>query len=190
MEGMIGEIRLFAGNFAPKNWAFCTGQIIAIQSNTALFSILGTTYGGNGSTTFALPNLASRVPIGQGQGPGLTNRVLGEVGGSPNTTLTLEQLPLHVHTMNFSVHASSQPATASDPSTGVNTLATITDPVGSGATPNAFFNSDPAPAIVAKTASSTNPTGPVGGNQPFSIMQPFAASNYVICQYGIYPSRG
>ena len=186
MEGTIGEIRLFAGTFAPKNWAYCTGQIIAIQSNTALFSILGTTYGGNGTSTFGLPNLASRVAIGQGQGPGLSSYALGQVGGTPTNTIGVEQMPMHVHTMNFSLHASSQPASSPTPSAGVNTLATISE--GGGGTANAFYTTA-APTITAKTASTANPTGFAGGNQPFNNMQPFAASNYIICLYGVYPAR-
>jgi microcystin-dependent protein len=97
MDGTIAEIRLFAGNFAPRNWAFCNGQIMAISQNTALFSILGTTFGGNGQTTFALPDFRGRFPVGPGQGPGLTNHDLGEVSGSETVTLSTAQMPLHTH---------------------------------------------------------------------------------------------
>src|SRR4051812_29571089 len=97
MEGVIGYTTLFAGNFAPKNWAFCAGQIINIASNTALFSILGTTYGGNGTTTFALPDLRGRTIVGQGTGPGLSSYVLGQAGGTENDTLDISQMPAHVH---------------------------------------------------------------------------------------------
>src|ERR1700754_404975 len=97
MEGYIAEIRLFAGNFAPRNWAYCAGQIISIAQNTALFSLLGTTYGGNGQTTFALPDLRGRAAVGTGQGGGLTNRVLGEIGGSESVTLLVSNLAPHNH---------------------------------------------------------------------------------------------
>ena len=98
MEGTIAEIRMFAGNFAPRNWAFCAGQTMAIASNTALFSLLGTTYGGNGQTTFALPDLRGRVPVGTGQGPGLSYISLGEVAGAATHTLTSTEMPAHTHT--------------------------------------------------------------------------------------------
>src|SRR6187551_576055 len=97
MESFIASIILFAGNFAPRGWAFCQGQILSIAQNTALFSILGTTFGGNGQTTFALPDLRGRVPMHWGQGPGLTNRTLGEIGGTENVTLTVNNLPSHTH---------------------------------------------------------------------------------------------
>src|SRR5215210_3177126 len=97
MEGYIAEIRLFAGNFAPRGWAFCQGQILSIASNTALFSLLGTTFGGNGQTTFALPDFRGRSPFGFGQGPGLANMNLGELAGSTSVTLTTDTIPQHNH---------------------------------------------------------------------------------------------
>src|SRR5437867_1864890 len=98
LEPFYGEIRMFAGNFAPRNWAFCQGQILPIAQNTALFSLLGTTYGGNGSTTFALPDLRGRVPIHQGQGTGLSSYTMGQNGGTESETLTVNQMPAHKHT--------------------------------------------------------------------------------------------
>src|SRR5204862_4938184 len=100
-EPMIGEIRMFAGNFAPKNWALCNGQLLAISSNTALFSILGTYYGGNGTSTFALPNLQGRTPLGVGQGPGLTQRDLGELGGVEQSSILITEMPGHTHTVGL-----------------------------------------------------------------------------------------
>src|SRR6478672_10112699 len=97
-EPFLAEIIMFAGNFAPRGWAFCQGQILSIAQNTALFSLLGTTYGGNGQTTFALPDLRGRVPVGTGQGPGLSNYDLGQVSGSESVTLTVSQMPAHNHT--------------------------------------------------------------------------------------------
>ena len=145
-EAFIGSIVLFAGNFAPRNWAFCNGQILNIAQNTALFSIVGTTYGGNGQTTFALPNLNGRVAIGAGNGPGLTPRSLGEMSGSEGVTLTAAQVP-----------SGLTPVTVDLPQTSDTQQ-------------------------VAKVAA--------GGNQPHSNMQPYTAMNYIICLYGIYPSRG
>src|SRR5688572_5350285 len=103
-EPFIGEIIMFAGNFAPRGWAFCSGQLLSIAQNTALFSILGTTYGGNGQTTFALPDLRGRCPVHQGQGPGLSNYSLGQVGGTESVTLIASQLPPHSHTVACSAN--------------------------------------------------------------------------------------
>jgi len=100
MEAFIGSILLFAGNFAPRGWAFCQGQLLSIQQNTALFSILGTTYGGNGQTTFGLPDLRGRAPIGPGQGPGLPSVELGEMAGTPQVQLLITNLPMHTHPLN------------------------------------------------------------------------------------------
>src|SRR3954467_10025114 len=101
-EPFIGEVRMFGGNFAPRGWAFCNGQLLSISQNTALFSLLGTTYGGNGQTTFALPNLQGRVPMHVGQGPGLTNRTQGEVAGTETHTLNANEMPVHTHTARAS----------------------------------------------------------------------------------------
>lgn len=159
MDGYIGEIRLWSANFAPRNWAFCHGQLISISQNTALFSILGTTYGGNGQTTFALPDLRGRVGVGTGQGPGLTYRTLGEQAGIENVTLLANQIPNHTHPI-------------------VKTTTTGTD-----ISSNTFVVG--APGETAQTASSGN----TGGNAPHSNMQPYLVLNYIICMYGIYPSR-
>src|SRR5437899_12703586 len=113
MTPFIGEIVMFAGNFAPRGWAFCNGQILSIAQNTALFSILGTTYGGNGQTTFALPDLRGRVPMHPGQGPGLTNHTLGEVAGSETTTLLSSNMPQHTHALNCNSAAGTQPSPSS-----------------------------------------------------------------------------
>ena len=109
MEGTIAEIRMFAGNFPPKNWAFCQSQILAISQNTALFSLLGTNYGGNGTTTFGLPDFRGRMPVGQGQGPGLSQYVLGELAGSETNTIANANFPAHSHPFSGSV---TMPATA------------------------------------------------------------------------------
>ena len=165
MEGTIGEIRLFAGNFAPRAWAFCWGQLLSIAQNTALFSILGTTYGGNGQTTFALPDLRGRVPVSQGQGPGLSPYSLGEQGGVETVTLLQQQIPAHTH---------SQPTTNGQQTTN---------------RPN---NALPAQGGVSATesdGSAFHPTTSVGGNQPHENRSPYLALNYIIALQGIFPSR-
>ena len=185
MEGMIGEIRLFAGNFAPKNWSFCNGATIQIASNTALFSILGTTYGGNGTTNFQLPNLQSRTAIGAGSGPGLSPVSLGQAAGTETTTLTANNMPAHTH--QAIVNASGANSTAASPA-GQYPAALTTRVATAGYTLRAgtYGNSvDGAPM-----ASDMVTFSPTGGNSPFSIVNPYLGMNYVICMYGVYPSRG
>ena len=176
MEGTIGEIRMFAGNFAPRTWAFCNGQTLGIAQNTALFSILGTTYGGNGQTTFALPDFQGRVAVGTGTGPGLPNVQLGEKAGVNNTTLTTNQMPAHTHQVvgNINVQAASDGALVSDPS-------------GKFIGPGAFYAAGD-PVNMAPTALNL-PTTVSGNSQPLSIMQPYLGMNYIICLFGIFPSR-
>jgi microcystin-dependent protein len=182
MEGMIGEIRMFAGNFAPKNWAFCQGQIIQIASNTALFSILGTTYGGNGTTTYALPNLASRVAIGAGTMSGGSTYFLGQAAGEPSVTLITTQMPAHTHTAtgNYAPPAINGQGDETNP--GSAYLASATGgPFGD--IYNSASNGVMGPSPITATVS------PVGGNQPHDNQQPYLGMNYVICMYGIFPSR-
>ncbi len=179
MEPFIGEIKMFAGNFPPRGYAFCNGQLISIASNTALFSILGTTYGGNGSTTFGLPDLRGRVPMGFGNGPGLTPRVLGELSGTENVTLLSTNLPAHTHTVSL-----SSPATTS--------LGTVMEP-GAGAIPAASNqrNAQYAPSASANTTLpvSNGNTGSAGNNMPVSVMQPYLGVSFIIALEGIFPSR-
>ena len=176
MEGTIAEIRMFAGTFAPRNWAFCAGQLLSISQNTALFSILGTTYGGNGQTTFALPDFRGRVAVGTGQGPGLSNISLGEVAGSPSVTLTSQQMPIHSHL----VAANSNNANDSLPTNSY--LASAIIPTDSNKSVSVYSNA---------TDGTMNP-GMIknsGGSQPFGIMPPYLGMNYIICLFGIFPSR-
>ncbi|MBV7454724.1 tail fiber protein [Acidovorax sp. sif1233] len=177
-EPFIAEIKMFAGNFAPRGWAFCQGQIMSIAQNTALFSLLGTTYGGNGQTTFALPDLRGRAPVGTGQGPGLPEVTMGEIGGSPTHTLISTEMPAHTHA------APTIPAST--------TLGTLQAP-GPGAMP-AASNQRNAQYAASGTADTQLPmssatTGIAGGSQPFSIMPPYLGMNYIIAVEGIYPSR-
>jgi microcystin-dependent protein len=166
----LGEIRIFGFNFAPRGWAFCNGQILAIAQNTALFALLGTTYGGNGQTTFALPDLRGRVPNHFGQGPGLSSYDLGEVSGSETVTLTPSTMPAH----NHFIACSSDDATTADPS---------------NAFPSAFtskiYAASPTPGKLMNAAMVTQ----VGGNQPHNNLQPFLTLNFCIALEGIFPSR-
>jgi len=170
-EPFVGQIQIFGFNFAPKGWAFCNGQIMSIAQNTALFSLLGTTYGGNGQTTFALPNLQSRVPIHFGQGPGLSPYALGQESGTENETLNVTNLPTHNHTVTFQVNSSEG---------GTNS------PEG-----GYLGKADPGPYAPTQNANggAQPPTGLTGGNQPFSILQPYLALNFCIALQGIFPSR-
>jgi microcystin-dependent protein len=175
-EPFIGEIRMFGGNFAPSGWALCNGQLLSIAQNTALFSILGTSFGGNGQTTFALPDLRSRVPIQQGQGVGLSPYNVGQQGGSEAVTLLQTQMPSHNHIVNATSDNGSA-ATASG-----NLLATAS--VGRGQT---------APQIYGGSAPATmNPTmiAPTGGGQPHDNIQPYLCVTFIIALEGIFPSRG
>ncbi len=178
MEGTIGTIMMFAGNFAPKAWAYCAGQLLSISSNTALFSILGTTYGGDGRTTFGLPDLQGRVAVGAGQGPGLSFYNLGQSSGAETATMTAASMPAHTHTAG----AVTIPlASTAGSLTSANGNILSTPNVDTYATPGT------TPAVNYGSISAT--VSPQGGSQPFSIMQPYECINFVICLYGIYPAR-
>jgi microcystin-dependent protein len=182
MEGTIGEIRMFAGTFSPRTWAFCNAQLISIATNTALFSILGTTYGGNGQTTFGLPDFRGRVAVGTGTGPGLPNVVLGQMAGTPTVTLLTANMPAHNHAITGTVtmQANNDAAGLTDDATGART--------GLPATPN-LYSTDTSALVPMAPAVVNLTTATNGGSQPFSIMPPYLGMNYVICMFGIYPSR-
>lgn len=173
-DPFIGEIRLVPYNFAPKGWAFCHGQILPISQNTALFSIIGTMYGGDGKTTFALPNLRDRVPIHHGQGPGLSNRTVGESGGVEYVTLLSSQIPAHTHQLNYgtSSNKNENPANA------------ILSTSGLRRSGNAYAESGNYTNLSINTLQST------GGNQPHNNCQPYLALNYIIALQGEFPVRG
>jgi microcystin-dependent protein len=178
MEGTIGEIRMFAGTFSPRTWAYCNGQLISIAQNTALFSILGTTYGGNGQTNFALPDFQGRVAVGTGTGPGLPNVQLGEKAGTNNITLTSANMPAHNHIVTGQV----TPQAATDG--GLNS-----DPNGRFLGPGAFFAGAADNINMAPILATGLTTAISGNSQPFSIMQPYLGMSYIICMFGIFPSR-
>lgn len=200
MEGTIGEIRIFAGNFAPRSWAFCAGQTISIASNNALYAIVGTVYGGDGVTTFNLPDLRSRIPIGTGQGPGLPNYTLGNQVGQENVTLTVDQMPAHSHAST--VQQASTPGSAKATLNGINNAGGQSKPGGNylgqdngaGATPYATAGTPVAmhAGSLTATINATPPTVTLsasGGNTPHENVQPVLAANYIICLEGIFPSR-
>ncbi|HVE87103.1 MAG TPA: tail fiber protein [Myxococcales bacterium] len=175
-EPFIGQIQLFGGNFAPRGWALCNGQLLSIAQNTALFSILGTTYGGDGQTTFALPNLQGRFPMHWGNGPGLTPRTLGEVSGSESVTLLTSQMPSHNHVVN---------ATGQDGNTDVPTSALWAKAVDGSSNAVSAYSSGVNPDTTMNPAA----IGPSGGNQPTPVMNPFLCVTFIIALEGIFPSR-
>jgi microcystin-dependent protein len=182
-EPFIGQIEIFAFGFAPKGWAQCNGQLLAINQNQALFSLLGTTFGGDGRQTFALPDLRARVPMGQGAGPGLTPRQMGEKDGAEAHTLTIAETPSHTHAIN----TISNPTLSNNVDTPKNTVAlaktTGTNKDGGTITvdiyaPDAAPNQQMAPAALGNT-----------GGQPHSNMMPYLGTNICIALRGLFPSR-
>lgn len=178
MEPFLAQIMFFGGNFAPRGWAFCNGQLLAISTNTALFSLLGTTYGGNGQTTFGLPDLRGRSIVHPGQGAGLANVVQGQMGGQETHTLTVNEMPVHAHVIN-----------------AINANATFGGNAESGGSAGNFFsqnatNTDgadhPINGTVAIPQQSTQPSG---GSQPFSLRSPYLGIYAIIALEGIFPSR-
>jgi microcystin-dependent protein len=170
----VAEIRIFAGNFAPKGWALCDGQLLPISQNTALFSLLGTTYGGDGKSNFALPNLQGCAPMQAGQGPGLSLRDLGETGGEQTVTLLQTEMPAHSHT--------AQGSTGSDQTTPVNNAWASGAKLGGG---NLYVPTNP------QTNVQMNPfaTSIAGGNLPHNNMPPFLGLTFIIALQGVFPAR-
>ncbi len=168
-EPFVAQICNFAGTFAPRGWAFCDGQLLAISQNNALFAILGTTYGGDGRTTFALPDMRGRLPMNQGSGPGLTPRQLGAKGGTEDVTLIVNQMPQHKHTQQGSTDVASDIAPAGK--------------VTADASLNIYSDDSPTDAM------STQAIGDAGGNQPHTNLMPFLVLNFIIALTGVFPSR-
>jgi microcystin-dependent protein len=166
----IGEIRMFAGTFAPVGWEFCQGQELSIAENEALFTLIGTTYGGDGQTNFALPNLSSRIPIHMGNGPDGLNYPISQMAGTEQETLTTQQIPVHTHAML----GSTDPASLQTPTANV---------VGKSTQVDLFINAVPTDTMNANSIT------PVGGSQPHTNLQPFLCINYIISLFGIWPSQ-
>lgn len=172
----VGEIRIFGFSFAPVDWAYCDGQLLSISQNTALFSIIGTYYGGNGQTTFALPNFQGRSGVHQGTGAGLSTYDLGEISGAENITLTQGQIPLHSHAINTK-NASTATQAARQPSASAYL---------GGSFPDSLYNDQtPSPA----TSFAPQAISMSGSSLPHENMQPYLVLNYCICLYGVFPSR-
>jgi len=182
MDAFLACILLWPVNFAPNGWAFCMGQILSISQNAALFSLLGTTYGGNGTSTFQLPDFRGRVPVGTGQGLGLSLYDLGQVGGTETVSILTSNMPAHAHT--FTVSANSTNATDSTPKAGYSLAAPYDNvnasPIGG------YVNAAPDTQLNI----GTGVTSSVGNNIPISITQPYLSVNYIIALTGIFPSRG
>jgi len=170
-EPFIAEIRIFAGNFAPRGWAFCNGQLLPIAQNTALFSLIGTIYGGDGRTTTALPNLQGRAPMHPGRGPGLTERRLGEKGGVETVTLSEAQMPNHTHTMG----AAPVPANQDD----ADNTVILSRTVGS----NTYADANNLQSMADEVLPAA------GSAQAHTNLQPFLTMNFIIALVGLYPSR-
>lgn len=204
-DPFIGEIRWVPYDFAPRGWAFCDGQLLSIAQNTALFSLLGTTFGGNGQTTFALPDMRGRMPMHAGQGIGLTTRTLGEMGGAETHSLSVSEMPAHDHQIGSHAHsipaldvalgASSAAATSVDP-TG-NVLATAVVSGQGNAKATKIYAPGPANVSLgvtgatnaSTTGSASGTTSSVGGTQPHSTISPYLGIHCIIALQGIYPSR-
>ncbi|WP_029057668.1 phage tail protein [Stappia stellulata] len=169
-EPFVGEIRMFAGNFAPRGWAFCDGQLLAVSQNDALFSLLGTIYGGDGRTTFGLPDMRGRIPLHAGHGPGLSERRLGSRGGAEKVTLTANQMPSHTHPMQ----ASTTVANSDSPQGRVS---------GQSASGNLYTEGAPTTAMSPQAVTNT------GGSRSHTNLMPFLCVNFIIALFGIYPSR-
>jgi microcystin-dependent protein len=169
-EPFVGEIRMFAGNFAPRGWAFCDGQLLAVSQNDALFSLLGTIYGGDGRTTFGLPDLRGRIPIHAGHGPSLSERRLGSKGGEEKVTLTANQLPSHTHP----IRASATGATDNNPQGQLT-----------GESPSIQLYAQADTNADMASSAITN----VGGSRSHTNLMPYLCVHFIIALFGIYPSR-
>ena len=174
-EPFVAEIRIFAGNFAPRGWAFCNGQLLPVAQNTALFSLIGTTYGGDGRTTTALPNLKGRAPMHPGRGPGLTSRRLGQKGGVESVTLTEAQMPTHAHTLRGTNDTGDQ---------GSFTDGNVILGRSGGGT---LYQTNTTQNLVSLNAGTLQVSG---GSQAHDNLQPYLAIHFIIALVGLYPSRG
>lgn len=175
----IGEIQIFAGNFATEDWAICDGSLLEITEYSALYALIGTTYGGDGINTFALPDLRGRIPIHQGQGNGLTNKVIGEMGGTENVTLTANQMPQHVHEQTLTLPVNSG---LGDQNTPEGNYLSVNPARTNG------FSSNVSNATMGTVLNVSGSTAPTGGNQGHENRMPYLSVNYIIALNGIFPS--
>ena len=195
MSPYIGEIMTVPYNFPPRGWSTCQGQILSIAQNTALFALLGTTYGGNGTTTFALPDLQGRVPMGQGQGPGLSSYVLGEVAGTETVTLLSTQMPMHVHPLagaTGTLSAVDLKATEQSPQAGAYLARGVDTAPTPDMTPEIYLpaaQGDPATKVPLAGVNLAGNTQIAGGSQPHSTIQPYLVLRPIIALEGVFPSR-
>lgn len=177
MEGTLATIMMFGGNFAPLGWALCQGQILAIAQNTAVFALIGTFYGGNGQTTFALPDLRGRVPVGTGQGPGLPDVVLGEQFGTETISMAANNIPSHTHAVTLKQAISSHDATEDE---AVGNI-----PCNAG--PDLYAAPASANASLAAGTFTIQPSS--GSSQPFNLVQPVLCLTFIFCMQGVFPAR-
>lgn len=196
IEAYLGEIRMFAGNYAPEGWAFCAGQELPISSNTALYSILGTTYGGNGTSTFKLPNLQGRVPLCAGQSPGTSHYLAGQSSGQEQQSLSPAQIPAHTHSIDLNATASltlaQQASTdAANASTPGDTV--VPAKISTGITATNAYSNNANTTLKPMTGNATvkleGNSGITGAGSPVSVMQPYTAVSFIIALEGIYPSK-
>jgi microcystin-dependent protein len=191
----LAMIILFGGNFNIRGWAFCQAQILSIAQNTALFSLLGTTYGGNGQTTFALPDLRGRAALGTGNAPGLGNFDLGQMSGTSSITLTINNMPAHNHTASgngLTVAQSASTAAATTNTPGNTLVPAVLPTIGGGpsaTTIKGYAAQDNTTTLASSNVGGTLTTNVAGGTQPFSIQNPYLALSYLIALNGIFPSR-
>ena len=191
MDPYIGSILIFGGNFPIRGYQLCNGQLLPISTYTALFSVIGTYFGGNGTTNFGLPDLQGRVPVGMGNGIGLSPYVIGQKGGTENTTLTISNMPQHAHpvpALSVTINVSNSQATANTAAAGTNTISAPYDPISTD-TVNLYSNGAANVPVTTAGATVAGNTGLAGNNLPFSNIQPYLAVNFQIALTGIFPSR-
>jgi microcystin-dependent protein len=189
MEAFLGTILPFGFTYAPRGWATCSGQTMSVAQYNALFALLGTTYGGNGQTTFQLPNLSGRMPLGCGNGPGGSNYPPGQVGGSESTTLTMNNMPAHTHpaTAAVQVQVAGTPTGADNAPTATNSFLGASQNTGPSSA-NIWSTALNSPVNMGGASGSVT-VGAAGGSQPFGLMNPFLALNFCIALEGLFPSR-
>jgi microcystin-dependent protein len=185
MDPFFGLISAFGFNFAPYQWAMCYGQLMQVNQNTALFALLNTQYGGDGRTTFGLPDLCGRAAVGFGQGPGLSNYVMGQIGGAETTILDAAHLPAHTHTFSVAIKVNNSAGGITSP---VSAFPGV-DGSGSGTQYAPSQQTTPPPPVVMAPVNGPTALSPAGGSTPVNLLRPIQALNYCIALYGIFPSR-